>query len=816
MPGPCPTVERLAAALRGRQRDGQDAELAAHISECPVCQAQLEALAGGSGWLEAKARTHASTASAEMNALKQTIATLESHPAISEHERPPPSRLDFLQPSDQPSVLGRFGPYEVITHVASGGMGIVLKARDPALNRIVALKILPPTLATNALARSRFVREARAAAAVVHDHVVPIYAVDECGGLPYLVMQFIQGRSLAERIRATCPLQLEEILRIGAQAAAGLAAAHAQGLVHRDVKPGNILLENSVERVKLTDFGLARAADDAGLTRTGELAGTPEFMSPEQAGNEAVDHRSDLFSFGSVLYAMGTGHSPFQATSVIAAVRKVCDARPPPVHEVNPAIPIWFSDIVARLMAKVPGDRFQSAREVSELLERYLARVQHGELGELSGISKPRGATVRVQRRVVIGSAVGLAMVGLVFFALKNRRAVTSNSSPTPSALESRETKRPPSASIQEPFVVLTEAGTSVGGFARIEDALAGAPAGAVIELCWNGSRDIDPVRLPAKPLTLRAGRGFQPVWSSSDSASALSASAALTLEGVRFVMTRARRGPFSSDGPNRPRTPPSGLASLSITNGPLRIDQCTFEAKGGATEQACIVLVNVGVARVESTLFYAPAGKAIVWQQYPGENTEPAGGAAQLTVTNCLTHAAETLWLDLRESTRARLEIARCTFHGLGTFCVPASLTTTNLEVTARQNVFHTASVILDSRGSTSPPLPQCLHWREQENLYKPPQGLRYIASTAVPNGPARLEDWNRWWNQTGANSRVVQLTFANGASDLKRGPGSFPPDPDGFRITNLILVEGPPTERDQWSRFGADTGNVGPRSAK
>src|SRR6185436_18510742 len=130
--------------------------------------------------------------------------------------------------------------------------------------------------------------------------------------------------------------------------------------------------------------------------------------SPEQAGNEAVDHRSDLFSFGSVLYAMCTGHSPFQATSVIAAVRKVCDARPPPVHEVNPAIPLWFSDIVARLMAKVPDDRFQSAREVSELLERYLARVQRGKLAPLEDTSKPRRS---MRWRLIANAAVGLGII---------------------------------------------------------------------------------------------------------------------------------------------------------------------------------------------------------------------------------------------------------------------------------------------------------------------------------------------------------------------------------------------------------------------
>lgn len=443
--------------------------------------------------------------------------------------------------------------------------------------------------------------------------------------------------------------------------------------------------------------------------------------------------------------------------------------------------------------------------------------MQHGELGELPGISTRHGATARIRRRIAITAAAGSAVAALLFFILKDRRAVTSNSSPSASLQDRREpmTNSSPVSSLQDPFVVKTEAGTNIGTFARIEDALAAVPSGAVIELCWNGSRAIDPVTLPSKPLTLRAGRGFQPIWSSLNSASALSASAALTLEGIRFEMTsRGRAGSFPNVAPHRPRTPPSGVALLSITNGPLRIAHCTVEVKRGAMHQAGIVLANVGACHVENTVLYTPAGKAIVWQQYSGEK----GSAAELTVTNCVTHAAETLWLDFRESPRARLEIARCTFHGVATLCVAPSLTTTNLEVNARQNVFHNASVILDARNSASPSLSQWLHWREQENLHRPRQGpdQRYITGGAVRDGPATLEDWNRWWNQTGANSRVVQLAFANGASDLKRSSGSFPPDPDGFRITDLILVEGPPLERDQWSRFGADTTNVGPRSVK
>ena len=160
------------------------------------------------------------------------------------------------------------------------------------------------------------------------------------------------------------------------QAAAGLAAAHAQGLVHRDIKPSNILLENCVERVKITDFGLARAVDDASLTQSGVVAGTPLFMAPEQARSETIDHRADLFSLGAVLYAMCTGRSPFRAPTTLAVLRRVCDEAPRPVREVNRDIPDWLAAIIDRLLAKEPAKRYQDASEVAELLGRHLARRQ--------------------------------------------------------------------------------------------------------------------------------------------------------------------------------------------------------------------------------------------------------------------------------------------------------------------------------------------------------------------------------------------------------------------------------------------------------
>jgi WD40 repeat protein len=303
---------------------------------------------------------------------------------VTKEEIPAPAdgghSLDFLTPSDMPGSLGRLGHYDIQEVIGTGGMGIVLKAFDEKLHRVVAIKVMAAQLATSATARQRFAREAQAAAAVSHDNVVTIHAVEEADSLPYLVMQYVSGLSLQQRLDRDGPLDLPEILRIGMQTASGLAAAHAQGLVHRDIKPANILLENGVERVKITDFGLARAAAEASLTQTGVVAGTPQYMSPEQAEGKAIDQRTDLFSLGSVLYTMCTGRAPFRAGGSIAVLKRVCEEMPSPIRESRPETPEWLVEIIEKLHAKDPAERFESAAEVAELLSQHLAHIQHPSL----------------------------------------------------------------------------------------------------------------------------------------------------------------------------------------------------------------------------------------------------------------------------------------------------------------------------------------------------------------------------------------------------------------------------------------------------
>ena len=413
--------DRLRLLLRADE-DSHEFRLATqHVDECARCQQRLEQLAAHTDvWQEAQAVLTAEGGD------QRAAPEVESPWRPSRWNRRPTAWTEsmarqLLSPPSHPEMLGRIGRYEVERLIGSGGMGVVFKAFDTELNRPVAVKVLAPYLAGSGAARKRFAREARAAAAVVHEHVVAIHNVETDGEAPFLVMQFVAGESLQQRIDREGPLELCEILRIAMQTAAGLAAAHAQGLVHRDVKPSNIMLEQGIERALLTDFGLARASDDASLTHTGYHPGTPQYMSPEQARGEAVDARSDLFSLGSVIYMMCTGRPPFRAETSYGVLRRITDTEPRAIREINPAIPVWLEGIVARLHAKSPGDRFTSADEVHELLENCLAHVQQPSAVPLPancGVSfQLAGSHVRKLRAYATGLRGALVLMTVLVVA---------------------------------------------------------------------------------------------------------------------------------------------------------------------------------------------------------------------------------------------------------------------------------------------------------------------------------------------------------------------------------------------------------------
>lgn len=329
------------------------------------------------------------------------------HPVVPIASEDDADSLAFLTPSPSPGALGRLGHYEIRRVVGRGGMGIVLLGFDENLHRVVAIKALTPSLATTGAARQRFVREARAAAAVSHDNVIAIHAVESAGPVPYIVMQYVDGRTLQEKLDQEGPLPVVDILRIGLQIADGLSAAHRQGLIHRDIKPSNILLENGVERVKITDFGLARAADDASVTKSGFVSGTPMYMSPEQAQGDRIDHRTDLFSLGSVLYAACVGHPPFRASTTMGVINRVCNESPRPISEIAPLVPAALVRLIERLMSKKVDGRINDAEAVADALRMQLAYLQgQGPAPIIPAIQSARPERKRKALRLAIQGAL--------------------------------------------------------------------------------------------------------------------------------------------------------------------------------------------------------------------------------------------------------------------------------------------------------------------------------------------------------------------------------------------------------------------------
>jgi serine/threonine protein kinase len=477
---PCPDVPALERFLFGRLPTEEAASLEQHLQVCELCLARLQTLQSDDSMVKAiqagSDKVH-TTAHEGVHLLAAWLKKLR--PKFDDHAAAVPNQpglmpgtdttelerqsddiddtvdFPFLDPQQQPNELGRLGQYQVRKVLGTGGMGIVFEAFDPALDRLVALKTMLPALAENATARQRFLREAKAAARIKHDHIVTIYQVGEDRGICYLAMEYLEGESLDRRLARAARLPLPDVLRIGRECAEALAAAHAHGLIHRDIKPANIWLEqgraahgdkrnasnpvpanhaapvstdhsagvtlDAPYRVKILDFGLAQPTDqqahlsNAHLTQSGAVMGTPAFMAPEQLRAGVVDARADLFSLGCVLYRLATGEPPFRGTHAISTLIAVATINPRPPQEVDQTLPQTLCDLILRLLAKNPDDRPRSAMEVVEALRAVELKSPVGT--DRSGTSvAPSPAKLgarRARRRIAIAS-VGLSLLAVV------------------------------------------------------------------------------------------------------------------------------------------------------------------------------------------------------------------------------------------------------------------------------------------------------------------------------------------------------------------------------------------------------------------
>ena len=421
----CPT-ESLSRFLSDSLTVLENESIELHLESCQQCRAALEMESGGQAFWSTMADLSDDQIDRDWLAFAESTNGVKSgqnnstDPVLHHEDRLRaifPTIKPFLSPSDDPQSAGKIGNYEVMGLIGSGGMGVVVKAKDLALDRVVAIKLLAPHLASFETSRERFRREAKAAAAVKHDGIISIHGVDSHHDLPYFVMPYEAGPSLQMRIRRDGKLTIEESLRVAVQVASALHAAHEKGLVHRDIKPSNILLAPGTERALLTDFGLAQVCDQQNITQTGMVSGTPIFMSPEQARGESVDSRSDLFSLGSVIFMMLTGRPPIQSDSAYAIVRQIGGQAMPQLRTVDSSFPAWLERLVDQLHALEPGGRIQSAQELEQLLGQSLAHLQNPTEHRLpeSLHPKPLRGWQRWKNRLVIAASAAVLSLGLVF-----------------------------------------------------------------------------------------------------------------------------------------------------------------------------------------------------------------------------------------------------------------------------------------------------------------------------------------------------------------------------------------------------------------
>jgi serine/threonine protein kinase len=318
------------------------------------------------------------------------------------------------------------GHYKVLDKIGSGGMGDVYVAEDTTLDRKVALKVLPPELADESERRARFTREAKAVAALNHPNIVTVYSVEEAGGVQFITMELVRGRTLAAMLPRT-GFVLGRFFEIAIPLTEALAAAHRQGITHRDLKPTNVMVSDD-GRVKVLDFGLAKAASEfsdrdgtlatRSTTREGHLVGTPAYMSPEQAEGRNVDPRSDIFSLGAVFYEMLTGQRPFDGGTAASMLSSILKDTPRPVSELKPAIPRELARLVQRCLAKDPIGRYQSAIDLHHDLEETKRDVESGDAISSQPPRRVHGRWTKAQWGFIAG---GLAAVTAIVWLVRTR-----------------------------------------------------------------------------------------------------------------------------------------------------------------------------------------------------------------------------------------------------------------------------------------------------------------------------------------------------------------------------------------------------------
>lgn len=440
----CPPAQMLRGYAEG-SLDSLDAmELEKHLASCVECRRSVDSKCGDAHVASSDCGPEARH-SAEVDKTLEGVKAWLLHPAdtgtilASTAEGTASDAIDLallsFEPPTLPDELGRLGQFRILRVLGVGGMGIVCLAEDIQLNRHVALKVLRSELARTGEGAARFLREARSAAAVRHENVVTIYQVGSAAGVPFLAQELLKGETLDDRLKREGRLPSAEAVRIAVEISAGLEAAHRRGLLHRDIKPSNIWLESPSGRVKILDFGLARQVGaDASITQSGQIVGTPAYMSPEQVQGSPLDARTDLFSLGCLLYRCVTGRLPFEGSDTLAVFRALAVDTPPPAESLQPDVSSELSSLIDELLEKSAAHRPPDATAVKERLQR-LVDSRSGHSPGLAEESVPRRESIRT--RVAHLSLLSLLVMAAIWVA-------ANRFSSTPDKTGLKEITQPP------------------------------------------------------------------------------------------------------------------------------------------------------------------------------------------------------------------------------------------------------------------------------------------------------------------------------------------------------------------------------------
>lgn len=432
----CPTMQKLSELMDGRMVEPDLSRFSGHLEECSHCQGKVRTISSRDTLVEILRTTShefeniiEETPQHLLDRLKQ-IPLTASKGSMNGARFVPQSPLSFqseysvFSPPENQDEIGQFGDYRILSELGRGGMGVVFRAEEIPLQRMVAIKIMSQRIASLPEAKERFLKEAKAAASLKSDHIVTIYRVDEFSGVPFVAMELLQGESMEASLKEGEAWSLPRILQTAIDIARGLADAHSKGMIHRDIKPGNLWLETTAHgtrRTKILDFGLVRSElDDMQKTMTGTIVGTPAFMSPEQArGDKGLDARADLFSLGCVLYRLSTGELPFKSETTLGTLMALATHNPVAPAEINAKIPCDLSKLIIQMLQKDPQRRPPSARFVIERLE-FIAK----NLSNHSGSARAKNGNLNLLTKLA-GSyrgwlaipAVALAIVSMFDFA---------------------------------------------------------------------------------------------------------------------------------------------------------------------------------------------------------------------------------------------------------------------------------------------------------------------------------------------------------------------------------------------------------------